>query len=291
MKISVSVPHKEVIKSFFEEDINTMRRYYNGIAFDFEDDFRFDVFKEFVYAAAGMFKELDMTIYNKDLVSKFKTIRYLSIQFSEFEQRSHHPHIVFQRNFLAAQEAYKIEQEKFDNLKAAFQMLIVKEKSLTAQREQMEAKFNDTVHPVPEKERDSFEQTLKMVRKEQVDAIHMIGVNRQELDGLHTNLKAFEDEHKDEFIKAFNEAKEKLMYQYKASLDYYAFQFNESLFRYSEESAEIQKFKREAGIEGRISLCKYLEYYLRNVVPESLANASHKERLLDAKRYCEKHNR
>lgn len=77
----------------------------------------------------------------------------------------------------------------------------------------------------------------------------------------------------------------------KASLDYYAFQFNESLFRYSEESAEIQKFKREAGIEGRISLCKYLEYYLRNVVPESLANASHKERLLDAKRYCEKHNR
>ncbi len=289
--IPVSVPHKEVIKKFFDEDIKTMRKYYNGIAFDYEDDFRFDVFKEFIYAAAGMFKDLDMAIYNKDLVTKFKTIRHLSQTYTDFEQRSHHPAVVFTRNFLAAQEAYRIEQEKFESLKAAFQMLILKEKNLTVQRQQMEARFNDTVHPIPPSEREAFETQLKQVRREQVDAIHKIGVNRLELDHLHGMLKAFEDEHREEFVKSFKEAKEKLTYQYKASLDYYGYQFNQSLFRNSEDSLEIQKFKRDAGIIGKIDLCKYLEYYLRNVVPETLANIEHKERLMDAKRYCEKHSR
>jgi hypothetical protein len=286
--IPVSVPHKEVIKNFFDEDIKMMRKYYNGISFDFDDDFRFDIFKEFIYAAAGMFKEIDMAIYNKDLVNKFKMIRQLSQAYADFEQRSHHPHVVFTRNFLAAQESYKIEQEKFETLKSAFQMLILKEKSLTIQRDQMEAKFKDTDNPIPPSERESFELQLKQVRREQVDAIHMIGVNRLELDHLHGTLKAFEDEHREGFIHAFNEAKEKLAFQYKASLDYYGYLFNESLFRYSEDSVDIQKFKRDAGISGKINLCKYLEYYLRNVVPETLANAEHKERLLDAKRYCEK---
>lgn len=289
--IPISISHKEVIKSFFEEDIKMMKKYYNGISFDFDDDFRFDIFKEFIYAAAGMFKDIDMAIYNKDLVTKFKTIRHLSQEFTDFEQRSHHGSIVFTRNFLFAQEAYKIEKEKFENLKSSFQMLISKEKMLTIQRAQMEAQFKDTVHPIPAQDREAFEQGLKQVRREQVDAIHTIGMNRQELDSLHSTLKAFEDEHRETFLIAFAEAKEKLTHQYMASLDYYGYEFNESLFRNSESSIEIQKFKADAGIVGKINLCKYLEYYLRNVVPDSLANVEHKERLLDAKRYCEKISR
>lgn len=289
--IPVSVPHKEVIKKFFEADIEMMKRYYNGIAFDFDDDFRFNIFKEFIYAAAGMFKDIDMAIYNKELVTKFKTIRLISQTFSDFEQRSHHAPLVFTRNFLAAQEVYKEELEGFESLKAAFQALIVKEKALTAQRAQMEAKFKDTVHPIHADDRNAFEQELKQVRRQQVDAIHTIGENRQELDMRHGTLKAFEEEHRAEFIKSFTEAKEKLTHQYTASLNYYGYEFNEALFRNSENSAEIQKFKGDAGIEGKINLCKYLEYYLRNVVPASLSNVEHKERLLDAKRYCEKINR
>jgi hypothetical protein len=289
--IPVSIPHKEVIKKIFEADIQMMKRYYNGIAFDFDDDFRFDIFKEFIYAAAGMFKNIDMAIDNKELVTKFKTIRHLSEEFSDFEQRSHHATLVFTRNFLAAQEIYKEELTAFESLKVSFQGLIVKEKALTAQRAEMEAKFKDTVNPIAAEDRDAFENELKHVRRQQVDAIHTIGENRQELDMRHGTLKAFEEEHRAAFIKSFNEAKEKLTHQYTASLDYYGFELNESLFRNSENSAEIQKFKADAGIEGKVNLCKYLEYYLRNIVPDSLANMEHKERLLDAKRYCEKINR
>jgi hypothetical protein len=289
--IPVSIPHKEVIKNFFETDIQIMKRYYNGIAFDFDDDFRFDIFKEFIYAAAGMFKSIDMAIYNKELVTKFKTIRHLSETFSDFEQRSNHPSLVFTRNFLSAQEIYKEELAAFESLKVSFQGLIIKEKALTAQRAEMEKRFNDTVHPIAAQDREAFENELKHVRRQQVDAIHTIGENRQELDMRHSTLKAFEEEHRCEFIKSFNEAKEKLTHQYIASLDYYGYEFNESLFRNSESSAEIQKFKTDAGIEGKVNLCKYLEYYLRNVIPDSLANVEHKDRLLDAKRYCEKINR
>ena len=155
----------------------------------------------------------------------------------------------------------------------------------------MEKKFNDTVHPIPLQDRDAFEHELKHVRRQQVDAIHTIGENRKELDMRHSTLHAFEEEHRPEFIKSFNDAKEKLTHQYMASLDYYGYEFDEALFRNSESSVEIQKFKADAGIEGKVNLCKYLEYYLRNVVPDSLSNVEHKERLLDAKRYCEKINR
>lgn len=285
--IPVSIPHKEVIKKFFEADIQMTKKYYNGISFDFDDDFNFNVFKEFIYAAAGMFKNLDMAIYNKELVTKFKTIRHLSEEYADFEQRSSHPSLIFTRNFLAAQEVYKDELEAFESLKVSFQALIIKEKALTVLRTQMEAQFKD----IPAEGKDAFEHELKQVRRQQVDAIHTIGENRQELDMRHTTLKAFEEEHRAEFIHSFNEAKEKLAHQYTASLNYYGYAFNEALFRNSENSTEIQKFKSDAGIEGKLNLCKYVEYHLRNVVIENLSNPEHKERLSDAKRYCEKINR
>ena len=284
--IPISIPQKEVVKIFFENDIKNIKKYYNGISFDFDEEFRFDVFKEFIYAAAGMFKDLDMAVYNKELVGKFQSIRYLTEQHNDFLQRSLYPVTIFKEKFLHAQEAYMHELSEFELKKAAVQGMISREKSLTSQREQMEIQFADTHNPIAN--RESFEQELKQVRKEQVDTIHAIGTSRHELNALHEKLKNFEEHHREEFLKYFIEAKEKLMHQYMASLDYYGYEFNEALFRNSENSEDIRKFKVNAGIQGSLNLCKYLEYYLRNIAPEALADAVHKERLLYAKRYCER---
>lgn len=284
--IPVSITQKQVVMNFFEDDIKIVKKYFNAIGFDFDEEFRFDVFKEFIYSAAGMFKDLDPTIYNIELVSKFNTIRYLSERYNDFEQRANFAQRVYTQNFLLAQEGYVTEKHRFDLLKAELQMLIAKEQSLTATRDVMETQFKDQIHPIGDKE--SFEQELKKVRREQVDTIHMIGGHKKELDEIHATLKAFEDMHREEFLKYFDEIKEKLSYQFTEALNYFGFDFNDSLFRNSERSVQIQRFKKEAGIQGDINLCKYVEYYLRNVVPEALADADHKERLLNAKRYCDR---
>jgi hypothetical protein len=274
--------------NFFENDIKIVKKYFNAIGFDFDEDFRFDVFKEFIYSAAGMFKDLDTTIYNQELITKFKTIRYLNEEYSDFEQRSQYGLKVYTKDFLSAQEAYMAEKHIFETLKAELQMLIAKELTLSEKRKIQEAQFIDKENPIPEEKLELFEQDLKKTRRDHVDSIHMIGTHRKEIDERQIALKAFEEQHKEEFLRYFNEVKEKLTHQYTESLNYFGFDFNEALFRNSELSGPIQRFKREAGIQGNIDLCKYVEYYLRNVIPEALANLDHKERLLNAKRYCER---
>lgn len=286
--IAITLSQKQVVLKFFDDDIKVVKKYFNAIGFDFDENFRFDVFKEFIYSAAGMFKDLDPTIYNQELITKFKTIRYLNEQFNEFEQRSKHTLKVYTKDFLSAQDAYMAEKHNFDRLKAELQMLISKESALHQKREIMEAQFSDQEKPIPKEKRPLFEEELKKVRRDHVDTIHTIGTHRQELEELQEQLKRFEELHKEEFLRYFNEVKEKLTHQYSESLNFFGYEFNEALFLNSERSASIQKFKSEAGIEGNMDLCKYVEYYLRNVVPEALADAGHKERLLVAKRYCEK---
>jgi hypothetical protein len=286
--IPLSVSQKQVILNFFDDDIKLVKKYFNAIGFDFDEAFRFDVFKEFIYSAAGMFKDLDPTIYNQELVTKFNTIRYLCDRYAEFEQRSTYALRVYTKEFLGAQESYLEEKKLFDTLKAELQMLVGKEQVVTAKRETMEAQLKNTENSIAAVDRESFEQELKTARREQVDTIHTIGTHRRDLDEHFANLKAFEDLHKEEFLKYFNEIKEKLAYQFTESLNYFGFDFNEALFRESERSSSIQRFKKEAGIQGDINLCKYVEYYLRNVVTEALADMGHKERLLNAKKYCER---
>jgi len=283
MMIPISISQKQIILDFFAEDIKVVKQYFNAIGFDFDERFKFDVFKEFIYSAAGMFKDIDPTIYNQELVKQFNTIRFLHEHYSEFEQRTQYALKVYTKDFLTAQENYMNEKKTFDTLKAELQMLITKGQVLTSKRDFMELQL-PTISSDEEK---NFLEELKFIRREQVDTIHYIGTHRQELDTLYAHLKAFEDLHREEFIRYFNEVKEKLTHQYRESLNYFGFEFNESLFRDSERSNAIQKFKADAGIQGVINLCKYVEYYLRNVVPEALADAKHRERLLDAKRYCE----
>lgn len=281
--IPVSISQKQIVLDFFANDIKVVKKYFNAIGFDFDERFRFDVFKEFIYSAAGMFKDIDPSIYNQELISQFNTIRYLNERYSDFEQRSQHVQKVYIKDFLCAQESYMHEKKEFDTLKSELQMLIAKEQVVTAKRDLMEKQIGN----ISPEARNEFEHELKKIRREQVDTIHFIGTHRQELEEHQVNLKAFEDLHREEFLKYFNEIKEKLTHQYTESLNYFGFDFNEALFRNSERSHAIQKFKTEAGIQGNINLCKYVEYYLRNVVPEALADAGHKERLLNAKRYCE----
>ena len=272
--------------NFFEDDIKIVKKYFNAIGFDFDEDFRFDVFKEFIYSAAGMFKDIDTTIYNQELVSKFNTIRYLSERYGEFEQRTNIALRVYTKNFLLVQEKYVEQKHQFDLLKAELQMLITKEQSLTARREMMELQYKQENDAIVNK--DEFENELKRVRREQVDTIHIIGSHRHELEEIQSRLKTFEEAHKEEFLRYFNEVKEKLTYQFTEALNFFGYEFNQALFLNSERSTLIQKFKEEAGIQGSMDLCKYVEYYLRNVVPEALADAGHKERLLNAKRYCDR---
>ena len=138
--INVTTPQKDVVLSFFQDDIKLVKKYFMMISFDFDESFKYSVFKEFIFAAAGMMKDLDQAIYNAELLSSFKTIQKLDEAYTDFVSKSKHATQVYTREFLHAQEEYVNHQKKYDDLKAELQLLISKEQGLNAQLKSENAK-------------------------------------------------------------------------------------------------------------------------------------------------------
>jgi len=285
--IKLSTPQKDVVLAFFQDDIQLVKKYFMMIGFEFDESFQYCVFKEFIFSAAGMMRDLDNTIYNAELLSSFQVIQNLDQAFSDFKVKSKHSLAVYNKEFLHAQEEYVIHQKKYDDLKAELQMLITKEQSLnerlTIEKEKMQnLKLKMSVKEIPKEKIDA----LKLLRRDHVDTVHFLGQRRTELDDVQAILSAFENEHKAVFLDFFKTVKEKLDYQYMQSLSFFGYEFNEKLFIDSEKSALVQKFKKEANIVGDLNLCKYVEYYLKNINPDALADKEKKENLKAAKLYC-----
>lgn len=285
--IPLSISQKNIVLAIFDEDIKLVKRHFMAISFDFDERFKYDVFKEFIYAAAGMFKDIDIGIYNKQLIGKFKTIQKLDLGYQAFKKKSKYALNLYESDFLTAQDAYAVEVEKYNVLKALLQSLVSSEKNLFALRQSLEATFAEKGPSLEKSARDDMERKLKHVRKEHVDTLHKLGESRKELEELEAILTAFEEKHKAEFLSYFKTVKEKLEYQYTQSLSYFGFEFNKALFINSENSSAIKKFKKEANIHGDMDLCKYVEYYLRNINPDALADRRRKEQLREARSYCQ----
>ena len=285
--INLSTPQKDVVLSFFQNDIKLVKKYFMMISFDFDENFKYSVFREFIFSAAGMMRDIDQAIYNAELLSSFKIIQALDQSFSEFKSKSKHALQVYDKEFLHAQVDYVSHQHSYEGLKAELQMLISSEQNLHTQLKLEDAKIKElkSMGKLKELPKEQVDR-IKMLRREHVDTVHFLGQRRNELDAVLGKLCAFENEHKAIFMEFFKSVKEKLEYQYSQSLSYFGFEFNEKLFVDSEKSEMVKKFKKDAHIIGDFNLCKYVEYYLKNVNPDALADKEKKDNLLAAKRYC-----
>ncbi len=285
--IQMTTPQKDVVLAFFQNDIKLVKKYFMMISFDFDESFQYHVFKEFIFSAAGMMKDLDNAIYNAQLLSSFKIIQSLDQAYTEFKAKSAHAQQVYTRSFLHAQEEYIAKEKHYDALKAELQLLITKEQRLRTQLDAENKKIKELKDQGKLKQlpKEKVEQ-IKALRRDHVDTVHFLGQRRNELDEVQTLLRSFEQEHKAAFLEFFNTVKEKLDFQYSQSLSYFGYEFNEKLFIDSEKSALVQKFKKDANIVGDLNLCKYVEYYLKTVNPDAIADQSKKEKLKAAKQYC-----
>ena len=54
--INITTPQKDVVLSFFQNDVKLVKRYFMMISFDFDESFKYSVFKDFIFSAAGMMR-------------------------------------------------------------------------------------------------------------------------------------------------------------------------------------------------------------------------------------------
>lgn len=286
--ITITMGQREVVLNFFKDDIAVVKKHFAAVAFDFTDDFEYIVFKEFLFAAAGMFKEIDMSIYNKSLASKFQTINFLDKHYADFKHKSEYAQNVYERTFLTSQVDYSDKNRVCDGIKNEIQLLTSRESMLSTKLEKINATLNKKKASLSKSKIEEYEEKIKPLRREHVDTVHLLGSLKNDIVEIQKELNLFEKEHKQSFIDFFVTTRDKIAHQYVLSLNYFGYIFNHNLFLKSEQSQLVQKFKRDANIHGDLGICKYLEYYLKNINPESLHDATHQKRLLKAKSYCKR---
>lgn len=286
-KLYVTIPQKDVILSYFKDDLTLVTKYCKMISNDFDKNFKYFVFKDFIFAAADMMKDIDRDLYNDKLLKAFKVIQNLDKPYADFNAKSKHVLTVYINEFLHWQEDYVTQKKRSESLQTEIQTLISNElvysekfKVIKVRIEELKAKGE--LDLMPEEEQSK----IKQLRREHIDTIHLLGERRKEVERLLELLSNFEEEHKVLFQKYFKEIKEKIDSQYKMALDYFGYKFNKKLFIEAGRSLAVQRFKQKAHIFGDLNLCKYVEYYLKNIKTDNLADQKKRENLNAAKQYC-----
>jgi hypothetical protein len=285
--ITVTTPQKDVILAYFKDDLALVTRYCKMITDDVDKNFKYFVFKEFIFSAAGMMRDIDYDLYNDKLLKPFKVIQHLDQSHIHFQAKSKHVMTVYVKEFLEWQEDYVAQKKRFEDLQIELEGLISNERSLSKKvklaNEHLEKiKAKNPKDAIP----DATLEKVKLFRSQHVDTIHLLGERRKELENLQKLLSNFEEEHKALFKDYFKAIKENIEAQYNKALAYFGYKFNKKLFIDAGRSAEVQRFKQKAHIFGDLDLCKYVEYYLKNVNSEELSDPAKKEKLNGAKQYC-----
>jgi hypothetical protein len=285
--INVTTPQKDIILAYFKDDLALVTRYCKMISGDVDKDFKYFVFKDFIFSAAGMMRDIDYDLYNDKLQKPFKVIQHLDQSHMNFQAKSKHVLTVYVKEFLEWQEDYVAQKKRFEDLQIELEGLISNESSLSKKvklanehLEKIKAKNPKAI--IPEATLDK----VKLFRSQHVDTIHLLGERRKELETLQKLLANFEEEHKSLFKEYFKAIKENIEAQYHKALAYFGYKFNKKLFLDAGRSAEVQRFKQKAHIFGDLDLCKYVEYYLKNINSEDLSDPLKKEKLNGAKQYC-----
>lgn len=285
--INVTIPQKDVILAYFKDEFTIVTRYAKMISPDMDINFKYFVFKDFIFSAAGMMKDIDQNLYNDKLIKPFGAIKSLDKSYNNFQAKSKHVLTVYINEFLKWQNDYVSQKKRYEDLQAELQMLISSEKVLSNKFKVIlqhikEITDKDSKAEVPQ----ALTGKQKSVRAEHVDIIHLLGQRRQEIEELQKLLSNFEEEHKALFQEYFKAITTKLDSEYVRSLSFFGYKFNKKLFSDAQKSTEVQKFRQRAHIFGDLDLCKYVEYYLKNVSTDDLSDPKKKERLNEAKQYC-----
>jgi len=286
--IDVTVPQKEVILTYFKDELDLVAQYEKLITSKTDKDFKYFIFKEFIFSAAGMVRDIDIDLYTLKLRAPFKVINSLDNSYTEFKVKNKQVITVYITEFLKWQDDYVAQKKKYEDLKAEIQMLLVSEKRLHTELKSSTKQLQVMTKEEAEgsEELDKKQEEVKRIRREHVDTVHFLGEKRKELDSLQELLSHFEEKHKKLFVEYFNTIKKHIDERYVRTLNYFGHKFNTKLFNDAAKSPEVQKFKLRAHIYGDFSLCKYVEYYLKNVSTETISDQKKKEQLNAAKLYC-----
>jgi hypothetical protein len=211
--------------------------------------------RRFLVTAYNSLKTIDPHLAEDGLLSKIRQdVERLYEYLAEFGKKTKLSKLVYIRDFLPSVPKYKALQNDVaitEAMKKRFQSI-----ATSSEREL------STLPPPKTDEEISYQKALK---GRYVDALDGFARAKDKLVIIAKELKELEDAMSSEFLKRFVEYSENIRDGLTEVIQTKSYYFDKLLWSLASESQLIEKFFRQARIEGDYSTTTYIKYYLRNI--------------------------
>jgi len=212
--------------------------------------------RRFLYTAINNMIEIDHTIKGGLFRTLKDDIDNLYAIYDEFVSLIKFPDIIYEDKFLPTLELYqKIKSQLDDSMLAKVNYESIEKKTRAIIKE-FEKNTNRTADE---------ESEYKRVKSQNADAVHNLANYKDIVNESYDKEKELNTQISEIFNASFlNKSKQNLK-DLTAVINIKSYCLDQALWFYAEKSKAIQKFFKNAQIQGNFSLKTYIDYYLKNI--------------------------
>ena len=244
---------QEFFKLYFKEyieligDNNSEIKKLEEISYP-EMDFVF-IFK-FVRAELDHLKNLDTSIFDKELRVVFNSALKTVSSLIKFKKEYIAAHIIFQNDFTEFNDEAKTINEKFEKAKMEKSINMMKSDSLSKELSSLKDSTEDN------------KQEQKEINHRLADTLQAIQVAREKLEVISIEKKDFDNKYLPVFLDTYKKVSDKIIYQLIKQIAIFSFSADRDIWKNAARSKKINDFFHEMRGENNMNIGKYMEHHL-----------------------------
>ena len=267
LKIKEDVSLNYCLEEFFEK--------FKKIALKYKDLLRspktlsYKKIKRFIFTAYNNLLEIDGRINDKNLVDVKNSLDEIEYYYDKLLNETKNPiYVTLEKLVLNRQQNYQILKKRFENNKSLITEATKNANILEVKIE----KLKNTISKLNPKSKEYNEKIalLKAYKRKYVDLIDMAQNLKEENSTIVDDIFQFENVYKEIFEKFFSQEVSVLLKILRKELNALAYEFDTVLWKNAKESKAIQKFFKEAKIEGSYSTKTFMKYYLKTLKTDKM---------------------
>jgi len=266
LMLSTSV--EECIENYFfsiEEQITNYKEF-----FGLQESLDFLKMRRFLVTMFNNMREIDPYFITNEMRYIYKSIARMSKIFDTFQSKIKFPQLAFEKVFLRYQKDYMDLKRKSECLVDEIALYSTRVESLFTQKEHKSAVLQTTTKK--DARYGEIHNDVRKLKAEYADSVHAMALLKDEQEIIKEEIHNFENLFKAHFIEVFTLKSKQYNRDVLSILNAQAYKFDTILWETAKSSKMIQKYFKEANIQGEFCSSTYLKYYLQTLNSEQMSH-------------------
>lgn len=221
--------------------------------------------RRFLLTAYNNMYEMDRDFFDDELQMLKRNLMGVFKVYEGFKSKSTYPKVAYESVFLSQQEEYVKARTDVDIKNGQISALAATELATREELKEKEKVYLKLVQKGRSPALAKLIESIKALKKKDVDLIHKIGVLKEEVAAISKKVIEFRDRYYEMFARHFSEESE--MYEKKLVriMDAKAYELDFNLWQKARESEIVINFFKTAQITEEFGSVGFLRYYLKNL--------------------------